>query len=116
MKQADVYLKQAVSLARFQQDPLNEVLNLWSFELMDNQALQLNLHPLQKRINQQKLVDALEETNVKVINKVGVDLNLAINHDHMHILFSFLCALGPRKAKRFILLVKVQGKPIIMRS
>ena len=64
--------------------------------------MQLTLHPLQKSVNQSKLVDALEESNIRVINSIGVDLNFAVNHDHMHILFSFVCALGPRKAKRFI--------------
>jgi transcriptional accessory protein Tex/SPT6 len=61
-------------------------------------------------------VDALEESNVRMVNSIGVDLNLAVNHDHMHILFSFICALGPRKAKRFIQNVKRYGRPVCMRS
>jgi len=39
LKQADPILKQAVSLARFEQDPMNEILNLWSFLVQENQAL-----------------------------------------------------------------------------
>jgi transcriptional accessory protein Tex/SPT6 len=61
-------LKQAISLARFEQDPMNEILNLWSFVPSENQTLQLNLHPLQKQINQAKLSDALEEINIKCVN------------------------------------------------
>ena len=38
--------KQAISLARFEQDPLTEVLNLWSPITAENQALALNLDPM----------------------------------------------------------------------
>lgn len=81
---------------------MNEVLNLWSFVIQENQALNLNLHPLQKMVNQAKLQEALEETNVACVCAVGVDINLLINHDHMHILLSFISGFGPRKAKHFI--------------
>ena len=55
LKGYDQVVKQAVSLARYQQDPMNEILNLWSFVIQENQALNLNLHPLQKMVNQAKL-------------------------------------------------------------
>ena len=32
-------------------EPMNEILNLWSFVIQENQALNLNLHPLQKMVN-----------------------------------------------------------------
>jgi transcriptional accessory protein Tex/SPT6 len=99
-------VKQAVSLARFEQDPLIEILNLWSFVPSENQVLQLNLHPMQKLINQAKLSDALEEINVQCVNAIGVDLNLVIDHDHMNIVLSFLSGIGPRKAKKFIQTLK----------
>lgn len=35
-------------------------------------------------LNQSKLADSLEEVNVKCVNNVGVDLNLLVDHDHMH--------------------------------
>lgn len=103
-------------MARNQQDPLVEILNLWSFTTQENQTLQLTLHPLQRSVNQAKLAEALEEANVRVVNMIGVDLHLAVNHDHMHILFSFVCGLGPRKAKRLIQNLKRQDKPVAMRS
>lgn len=81
---------------------MNEILNLWSFVPSENQTLQLNLHPLQKQINQAKLSDALEEINIQCVNKVGVDLNLVVDHDHMQVLLSFISCLGPRKAKQLI--------------
>lgn len=102
LKGYDQTIKQAVSLARYQQDPMNEILNLWSFVIQENQALNLNLHPLQKMVNQAKLQDALEDSNVACVCAVGIDINLLINHDHMHILLSFVSGLGPRKAKQLI--------------
>lgn len=38
---------------------------------------------MQKLVNQSRLADGLEETNIRVVNEVGVDLNLVIEHDHM---------------------------------
>jgi len=38
-------LKKAISLARYEQDPMNELINLWSPIQSENQALHLNLHP-----------------------------------------------------------------------
>ena len=32
--------------------------------MAENQALNLNLHPLQKKVNQAQLADALEEINI----------------------------------------------------
>ena len=92
-----------------------EILNLWSFVPSENQALQLNLHPLQKLINQAKLSDALEEINLQCVNSVGVDLNLVIDHDHMHVLLSFISGLGPRKAKKFIQELKSRNTKIYKR-
>lgn len=46
LKNAHPVLKQAVSLARFEQDPMMEILNLWSSTPSENQTLSLNLHPL----------------------------------------------------------------------
>ncbi|CDW91618.1 transcription elongation factor spt6 [Stylonychia lemnae] len=114
-KNQHLILKQAVSLARFEQDPMNEILNLWSFVPSENQTLQLNLHPLQKQINQAKLSDALEEVNIKCVNAVGIDINLLLDHDHMHILLSFVCGFGPRKAKLFIQTLKSRGEKLTQR-
>ena len=60
MKNCPFVLKKAVSLARFEQDPMNEVLNLWSPITAENQALALNLDPMQKLVNQARLADGLD--------------------------------------------------------
>jgi len=38
---------------------------------------------MQKLVNQAKLADGLEEENIKMVNSVGVDLNLVLAHEHM---------------------------------
>jgi len=63
---------------------MNEILNLWSPILSENQALNINFHPLQKHINQSRLMDVLEEVNIQMLNSVGVDINLVIDHEHMY--------------------------------
>ena len=50
----------------------------------ENQALNLNLHPLQKHVNRGRLMDILEDVNVQTVNNVGVDLNIMLHHKHMH--------------------------------
>lgn len=63
---------------------MNEILNLWSPIISENQSLNLELHPLQKQINQARLVEKLEEVNIQMVNDVGIDINMLINHEHMH--------------------------------
>ena len=46
LKNHPFVLKKAICLARFEQDPMNEVLNLWSTIMIENQALHINLHSL----------------------------------------------------------------------
>ena len=70
--------------------------------MSENQALNLNLHPLQKHVNQARLSDTLEEVNIKTVNNIGIDLNLLVEHDHWHNQLQFLSGLGPRKAQRYI--------------
>jgi len=84
LKNLPTVLKKAICLARFEQDPMNEILNLWSPILSENQALNINFHPLQKHINQSRLMDVLEEVNIQMLNSVGVDINLVIDHEHMY--------------------------------
>lgn len=83
MRNYSINLKKAICLSRFEQDPMNEVFNLWSPILNENQALNLNLHPLQKLINKAKLMDTLEDVNVQVLNEVGIDINLIIDNLHL---------------------------------
>jgi transcription elongation factor SPT6 len=102
LKNYSLIVKKAVSLARFEQDPMNEVLNLWSPIQSENATLSLNLHPMQRHVHQGKLVDALEEINIKIVNRIGIDINLLVEHEHWHNQLQFLSGLGPRKAMIYI--------------
>ena len=115
-KSTQQMLKQAISLARFEQDPMCEILNLWSPITAENQALALNLDPMQKLVNQARLADGLEEINIQVTNEIGIDLNLLIDYEHMHAMLQFVSGLGPRKAKRMISKFKSLGKKLTTRG
>jgi len=39
---------------------------------------------MQRHVHQGKLVEALEEINIKVVNRIGIDINLLVEHDHWH--------------------------------
>ena len=84
--------------------------------MSENQALHLNLHPIQKYVNQSRLMDILEEINVQSVNDVGIDLNLLVDHEHWHNQLQFLSGLGPRKAQRYIQKLKSLGKPLYTRN
>jgi transcription elongation factor SPT6 len=109
-------LKKAICLARWEQDPMNEVLNLWSPIMSENQALNIELHPFQKHINQARLLEKLEEINIQMVNSVGIDINLLVDHEHWHNQLQFLSGLGPRKAQKFIQKLKSLGKPLYTRN
>ena len=112
LKNHPFVLKKAICLARYEQDPMNEILNLWSPIMVENQALNINFHPLQKHINRARLMDVLEEVNIQMLNSVGVDINMVIDHEHMHNQLQFLSGLGPRKAQKLIQKLKSRGKAI----
>lgn len=96
---------------------MNEVLNLWSPIISENQALNLNLHPLQKHINKARLMDTLEIVNIQVLNNIGVDINQLIEHEHCYNQLQFLSGLGPRKAQKLIQRIKKRnGRPIATRA
>mmetsp|Transcript_11706 Transcript_11706/g.17792 ORF Transcript_11706/g.17792 Transcript_11706/m.17792 type:complete len:89 (+) Transcript_11706:2251-2517(+) len=84
LKNYPLLLKRAICLARWEQDPMNELLNLWSPIQSENQALNLGMHPYQRFVNQTKLFHTLEEANIRVVNQVGIDINLLLAHPHWH--------------------------------
>ena len=71
---------------------------------------------MQKLVNQARLADGLEEVNIQVANDVGVDLNLLVDHEHMHCVLQFISGLGPRKAKRLINRIKALPKKLATRG
>ena len=105
-----IYLKQCISLARYQQNPIEEILQLWSENINKNFCLKINLHPLQSIINQKKLLIALQFKAIEAVNNIGVDINKAFEFSHLRNSLQFICGLGPRKAKYLIeRLIPTQG-------
>lgn len=92
---------------------MNEVFNLWSPIISENQALNINLHPLQKHINKARLMDVLEEVNVITLNNVGVDINQVIEQEHCHNQLQFLSGLGPRKSQKLIQRLKKSSSSMV---
>ena len=60
-----IFLRQAVSLGRYQQNPLEEILQLWNEDINKNFCLKIQLHPLQRMVNQKKLMQILESKAIQ---------------------------------------------------
>lgn len=95
-------IRVAVSLGRLKQNPLSEVLGLWSENSQNNMCLNIPLHPLQKEVNREKLKQEFEKVAVEVVNQVGVDINDIIDNQHLESLLQFVCGLGRRKARHLL--------------
>ena len=52
LKSQNQFIRQAISIGRFKQNPLAETLILWNEDISKNFCLSLNLHPFQKHTNQ----------------------------------------------------------------
>jgi transcriptional accessory protein Tex/SPT6 len=77
----------AISLARFYQNPIAEILKLWGENPEDNLILSLNLHKLQKFVSEQLLIEGLKFTIIQFINEIGVEfLQTALNDEYTPIL------------------------------
>ena len=109
---SNIFIKQAISLGRYWQSPLDEILQLWSPNINENLCLKIKMHPLQKYVNQKKLMEKLEFLAVKVVNQVGFDLNSALEFSHKRKSLMFISGFGPKKAKAFISKINTLEKPI----
>lgn len=96
------FIKQAASLARYKQNPLGEILNLWTEDTNTNKCLSLKLHHLQKKVSPLKIMERLRLEAVRVVNLVGLDFYKIYKHEHLKKLLNFCCGLGPNKANSLI--------------
>lgn len=102
-------VKQAITLARYMQDPLLCVSQLFN---QDRDILGLKLHPAQQTIiaasgtrNSEdctRLAHLLEIEFVNKVNEVGVDLNRCNQQPHTAGVLQFVSGLGPRKAQHVL--------------
>ena len=95
----NMYYKQAISLGRLKQNPMEEILQLWNEDIYNNYCLKIPLHPLQYLVNQHKLANMLEMKAIQVVNSVGIDINRAFEYRHLRNTLMFISGLGPRKAQ-----------------
>ncbi|KAJ3158303.1 Transcription elongation factor spt6 [Geranomyces michiganensis] len=86
-----------VSLARRVQEPTMEFAGLYKSDIG-----RLKLDPLQVLIPEEKFEWAVEKAFVNVVNKIGVDINVAAQHPHRATTLQFVAGLGPRKAQAFL--------------
>jgi len=54
---------------------------------------------------------ALERTLVDITNKVGVDINRAVNDSYYQHTLPFVCGLGPRKAQVLVKKIAAMVSP-----
>lgn len=88
-------VRRAVALGRYLQNPLAMVANLCG---PGREVLDWKLNPLENFLNADEKYGMVEQIMVDVTNQVGIDLNLAANHDWLFAPLQFISGLGPRKA------------------
>ncbi|KAL8162313.1 hypothetical protein V2J09_013802 [Rumex salicifolius] len=88
-------VKRAVALGRYLQNPLAMVATLCGHA---REILSWELSPLEKFLAADEKYMMIEQIMVDVANQVGLDLNLAANHEWLFAPLQFISGLGPRKA------------------
>ncbi|MCE2788947.1 MAG: RNA-binding transcriptional accessory protein [Saprospiraceae bacterium] len=92
----DVTVRGAVSIGRRLMDPLAELVKI--------DAKSIGVGQYQHDVHQGKLKDALDQTVVSCVNKVGVNLNTASRH-----ILTYIAGLGPAIAKNIVEFRRSQG-------
>ena len=91
------WIRKAISLARFKQNPLAETLSLWTWGDDSNLVLSLNLHPLQNKISDVLMLEKLHNVAVASVNEIGLDLHQTAKNESQQHLLAFVSGLGYRK-------------------
>ncbi|KAL6226270.1 hypothetical protein ACLB2K_000233 [Fragaria x ananassa] len=90
-------IKRAVALGRYLQNPLAMVATLCGPE-RDILSWKLLNSPFEDVLTPDEKYKMIEQVMVDVTNQVGLDINLAINHQWLLAPLQFISGLGPRKA------------------
>ncbi|XP_076921812.1 transcription elongation factor SPT6 homolog isoform X1 [Bidens hawaiensis] len=88
-------VKRAVALGRYLQNPLAMVATLCG---PAKEVLSWKLTPLEGFLTSDEKYSMVEQIMVDATNQVGLDVNLAINHEWLFAPLQFVSGLGPRKA------------------
>ncbi|KAJ4498038.1 SH2 domain-containing protein [Lentinula lateritia] len=100
-----------VGLARYAQSPLNEYAAVGS----DITALSFDDDD-QHLVPKDKLLVALEQALVDIVNKVGVDINRTVTDRYYQYLLPFVCGFGPRKARELVSKIDGLGGSLVNRN
>ncbi|CAD7932587.1 unnamed protein product, partial [Amoebophrya sp. A25] len=91
--------KIAMSMARYSQEPLAEILNLWHEDVRYNMLLEIGVTPYQALADKEKIVSELSSRIVDLVASLGVCLTRVKRCPNLTSMVQFLPGLGPRKAK-----------------
>lgn len=94
-------IKEGISLARYMQNPMAEILGLWSDRNQDNAVFYIPFHPLQNQLTLNRLKKEYEKVAMEVSNSIGISVN-ELNYRHLSTGLQFLCGMGPRKASQLL--------------
>ncbi|KAG2379230.1 hypothetical protein C9374_007369 [Naegleria lovaniensis] len=97
-------VKRAISVGRRLRDPLTEIAGFFN----QQEILCYRFHDLQDVVPKEQLVRSLEKSFVRVVNRVGVEINRIINHPQLQSVLKFVSGLGPRKAELILNRIKQQ--------
>lgn len=95
LKDYDARLRTAIMLGRQMQSPQLAYASVCN---RDMDILSLDLHPLKSMVPPKKLMEALEQELITVINRSGMDINAAVVRPHVALGIPFIAGLGNRKA------------------
>ncbi|KAJ1970064.1 Transcription elongation factor spt6 [Dispira parvispora] len=80
-----------VALGRHLQGPV------YSYASLGNKISALRLHPQQALVSEEMAQRYVERAFVNVVNRMGVDINLALQFPHYACVLQYVAGLGPRK-------------------
>lgn len=99
LKEIAPVIRRAISLGRYLNDPITEISRLVNYK---DDILFLKMHPLQNMIRKSQLKNWIEQSFIRAVNEIGVDLNRIITHKHLQGPLQFISGLGPRKADQLL--------------
>eukprot|EP00053_Salpingoeca_punica_P020212 m.211010 g.211010 ORF g.211010 m.211010 type:complete len:1767 (+) comp17822_c0_seq2:479-5779(+) len=102
-------LRFAISIGRRLQSPELEYAGLLA-RANDQEILCLKMHPLQEMAPRGELLDALTQEIISVVNRVGIDLNRAVNQSHVSYAMQFISGLGPHTADALLASIRNEGR------
>jgi transcription elongation factor SPT6 len=88
-------VRRAIALGRSFQNPLAFMASLCN---PSKDIVALNLDSMQRFLTEDEIYRAIEQVMVTVTNQVGIDVNLAIEHEWLFAPLQFVSGLGPQRA------------------